>query len=85
MTNLTIDALRRILVECAGESDYADLHGDIADVSFENLGYDSLALMEAAARIKRQWGVAVPDQELVELKTPRELRDAVNGRLVQAV
>jgi minimal PKS acyl carrier protein len=75
---MTIDDLRTILVSCAGESD-GPLDGDIRDVDFDELGYDSLALMETAARIRSDFGVTIPDERIAELRTPREILDLVNG------
>ena len=79
MTTLTIEDLQRIMTECAGVDDPADLSGDIADVPFEQLGYDSLALIESVARISQELGVRIPEPELSELQTPRHLLDFVNS------
>ena len=86
VTAMTFDDLRRILIECAGGADLFEefgqaLAGDIVDESFEELGYDSLALIESAALIKRQFGVSIPDDEITEVETPRELLDLVNAVL----
>lgn len=78
MSVMTLDDLRRILVECAGEDDSSAVAGDIADVSFEELGYDSLALMETTARIEQRFGVRLPDDEVLGLTTPGAVLDAVN-------
>ncbi|WP_040872017.1 acyl carrier protein [Nocardia exalbida] len=78
---ITITELRRILVDCAGGEDLAELGGDIAAVEFEELGYDSLALIETAARIQRDFGVMIPEEELIEVRTPQELVDIVNAQL----
>nr|AAG30201.1 acyl carrier protein [Streptomyces sp. R1128] len=75
---MTIDDLRRILTECAGEDESVDLGGDILDTPFTELGYDSLALMETAARIEQEFGVAIPDDEFAELATPRAVLAAVS-------
>ncbi len=77
---MTITELRRILIECAGGDETApELAGDIAEVEFEELGYDSLALIETASRIRRDFGVEIPEEQLIEVKTPRELVGIVNG------
>ncbi|ARZ66808.1 acyl carrier protein [Streptomyces albireticuli] len=76
---MDIDTLRRILVACAGEDETAAPAGDILDIPFTDLGYDSLALMESAARIKQDFGVDIADDVLTELETPRALLDLVNG------
>ncbi|TQM85042.1 act minimal PKS acyl carrier protein [Saccharothrix saharensis] len=84
MSTMTIDDLRTILVSCAGEEESADLRADITDVPFSDLGYDSLALMETAARIERDFGISLPDEVMVELETPRALLDLVNDNLAGA-
>ena len=84
MSRMTIDDLRRVLIECAGETDDNSLSGDIQDTDFETLGYDSLALMESAARITAEYGVDIPDERIAELRTPREVLDLVNGALTQS-
>ncbi|GGT68444.1 MULTISPECIES: acyl carrier protein [Streptomyces] len=84
MARLTLDGLRTILVACAGEDDGVDLSGDILDITFEELGYDSLALMESASRIERELGVALADGDINEELTPRILLDLVNGAQAEA-
>jgi act minimal PKS acyl carrier protein len=74
---VSLDDLRRILIAAAGEDESTDMEGEILDVSFEDLGYDSLALMEAAAQIKREFGVEIDDDDLVRMQTPREMLDTV--------
>ncbi|MGQ4730225.1 MULTISPECIES: acyl carrier protein [Streptomyces] len=84
MAQLTLDALRTILIACAGEDDGIDLSGDILDVTFEDLGYDSLALMESASRIEREFGVSLSDDDIDETLTPRRLLDLVNVTVADA-
>jgi act minimal PKS acyl carrier protein len=81
MPNLTfaLDDLRRILRESAGTSDGVDLDGEILDVAFEELGYDSLALMETATRITREFGVPIGDDAVTTASTPRHLLGLVNA------
>jgi act minimal PKS acyl carrier protein len=76
---LTLDDLRRILRECAGETDTVDLDSDILDVEFEQLGYDSLALLETAGQIGDEYGVELDDDIATSARTPRELLEAVNA------
>ena len=80
-TQLTIDDLKKIMRECAGEDDAVSLDGDILDTSFLDLGYDSLALLETAALVKRQYGVTVSDEDLHGIDTPREFLAKVNSVL----
>ena len=75
---MTLEDLRRILVECAGLTHEAGFTDDILDTELVALGYDSLALLETAARIKQEFEVNIPDEQVVTLKTPRAVLDAVN-------
>ena len=77
MSDMTLDDLRRVLIASGGESD-ADMGGDILDVPFADLGYDSLALIESAAQIGQEFGVDLPDERVIALETPRELLGLVN-------
>lgn len=78
MAELTLDSLQRILVQCAGESDTNGGSIDTPDISFQDLGYDSLALMEAASVIEREYGVALSDETVATADTPLALLDLVN-------
>lgn len=71
--------LRRVLRESAGADQGVDLDGDILDIAFYDLGYDSLAIMETAARITREFGIPIDDDALATAKTPRDLLDLVNA------
>lgn len=79
MKQMTLDDLRYLLVSVAGDSGVSTLEDDISDADFTDLGYDSLALMETAAAIRQGYGVTIPDAVLFELRTPRQMLDAVNG------
>ncbi|WP_371480187.1 acyl carrier protein [Kitasatospora sp. NBC_00315] len=81
MNTLTLDALVVILRESAGEDESIDLGGDIADQFFTDLGYDSLALLETAGRIQREYRVTLDDDQLGAAETPQQFLDAVNGQL----
>ncbi|MEV1026424.1 acyl carrier protein [Streptomyces sp. NPDC050264] len=79
MQQITIGDLQDILRECAGEATQPLERA--ADLSFEELGYDSVALLEAHGRIERDYGVALCDDEALEITTARELVDLVNSLL----
>jgi minimal PKS acyl carrier protein len=76
--NIELQDLRRILEESAGAEQGVDLAGEILDVQFDELGYDSLALMETAARISREYGIQIDDDALSEATTPRRLLGLLN-------
>jgi acyl carrier protein len=76
---VTFDDLRALLVEAAGSTDEGDLGPDAIDTDLYDLGYDSLALMELAARIKEEYAVEILDEEVTDLRSFRRLLDRVNG------
>jgi act minimal PKS acyl carrier protein len=78
---MTIEDLHRVLAACAGDSNDTSWGEDILDVDLDNLGYDSLARIETAARIEKEYGAHIPDEHISELRTPRQIRDFVNGVL----
>lgn len=84
VTELTVKDLTRIMRESAGEDESVDLSGDILDYDFTELGYDSLALLETAGRIAREYGVELSDEDLEGIATPRDFLTAVNRTLAAA-
>jgi act minimal PKS acyl carrier protein len=56
-----MDDLKRIMAESAGETEATRLDGPVDDRSFEELGYDSLALLEIVARVRQELGVKLDD------------------------
>jgi minimal PKS acyl carrier protein len=81
MREFTLDDLKRIVREGAGE-DGTTLDGDLMDVPFADLGYDSLAMLETVGRIAREFGTALPDDLAVEARTPRVMLNMVNRTIV---
>ncbi|MER6283731.1 MULTISPECIES: acyl carrier protein [Streptomyces] len=77
--NITVDEIRRIIIASAGAPESASAEADFADTSFDELGYESLALMETASAIEREFGVSVPDELLFEARTPRDLAELVRS------
>ncbi|WP_332880903.1 acyl carrier protein [Streptomyces sp. NBC_00564] len=77
----TLADLKRILLEGVGADDGIDLDGDILDLDFESLGYESLALLETGGRIEREYGIALDDDVFTDNRTPRTLIAAVNSLL----
>lgn len=80
-TELTVDDLIQIMRECAGEDEAVDLGGKIADADFDDLGYDSLALMETLSRVERRFSISLPEENLEEIRTPEAFVTFVNERL----
>lgn len=84
MRQITLRELQDIMRECAGEDESAQPLEQAADQSFDELGYDSLALLEALSWIKRDYGVDISEDDLTAIKTPQELVGFVNTLLTAA-
>lgn len=80
MRKLDLADLVELLRSSAGEDESIDLDGDIQHTPFPDLGYDSLAVLELAAAIQRQYSVELSD-DVVAAETPREFLDLANGEL----
>jgi minimal PKS acyl carrier protein len=77
--------LLRILRDVAGADERASLDGrDVADVPVSDLGYDSLAILELAARTERAYGIQIPESDLENGMTPRQIVAYVNARRTEA-
>ncbi|EIV96255.1 acyl carrier protein [Frankia sp. QA3] len=76
--SFTVSDLTRLMREVAGEDENVDLDGDILDLDFADLGYDSLAILETSGRIARDYGIVLEDDALNDAHTPRALVGLVN-------
>lgn len=82
MNTLSLADLRDVLIACAGEEDDLAAYGDeLGAVLFEDLGYDSLALIETSAELQRRYGILIPEDLAAQFTTPGELLDFVNEKL----
>ncbi|MGW0905778.1 acyl carrier protein [Streptomyces sp. NPDC002853] len=77
----TLEDLKRILLEGAGAAEGVDLDGDILDTPFEDLGYESLAMLETSSRIEREYGVTLDEDMVTDAATPRRFIEAVGAQL----
>ena len=73
---MQLDDLRAIMSECAGTSG-AELTPLTQYNSFQELGYDSLAVIAARAYIRHRHDVTIPDEVADTLTTPSDLLRAV--------
>lgn len=80
---MTVNDLKQILLETAGADDAAVLDGEILDVEFSELGYDSVALLEASGQIELRYGIALPEETVASVPTPRGFLDVVNASLAE--
>ncbi|MEU1923886.1 acyl carrier protein [Streptomyces albogriseolus] len=81
MRQFELDDLKALLRECAGEEEGVDLDGDVVDVPFAELGYDSLAILQTTGRIERDFDVALDEEALDEADTPCAYLELVNRAL----
>lgn len=79
----TLEDLKRILREAAGEEDGVEVDAGTLDTLFDELGYESLALLETGLRIEREFGIKLDDETMFEAATPRALIDVVNAHLAR--
>ncbi len=83
MDRLELSQLKRILRECAGEEEGVDLDGDVLDQYWFELGYDSLAVLQATGYIEREFDVLLDGEDFDEADTPRRYLDMVNRVLAE--
>ncbi|WSQ09445.1 acyl carrier protein [Streptomyces sp. NBC_01231] len=80
MKEFTLFDLQQMVAACVG-TDNADVIDQASlDVSFTDLGLDSLSVYELITRLQDDLSLAITDEEIDELKTPRLLIDHVNER-----
>jgi act minimal PKS acyl carrier protein len=84
VSQLTLDQLKQIMLRCSGVDEGVDLEGDIVDQQFREIGYDSLAVLEMASQLQRQYKLDIPDEAIEELKSPGDVLRYVNGKLAVA-
>lgn len=78
MDRLELGVLTRILRECAGAEEGVDLEGDVLDLYWVELGYDSLAILQTTGYIEREFGIVLDEEAFEEADTPRRYLDMVN-------
>ena len=55
-----------------------DLTGDIGDVAFDDLGFDSLSRFNVLAHLEREYGLKLPLDSVLAAATPNELMKVIN-------
>ncbi|GDY31033.1 acyl carrier protein [Gandjariella thermophila] len=84
MSEFTLSELKEIMSASAGVDEGVELDGDIADVAFADLGYDSLAVLELCGQVERRYGVSISDDAVAEMPTPAKAVEYVNALLAKA-
>lgn len=75
----TFDDVRNILVNRIGLPEDAVV--DDPNLSFEELGLDSLAFVEIQLAMQQEYGFTIPDEDAAQIMTVGEAIDYVNRRL----
>ena len=75
----TFDDIRNILVNRIGLSEDAVVNDP--NLSFEQLGLDSLAFVEIQLAMQQEYGFTIPDEDASQIMTIGEGIDYVNRRL----
>lgn len=83
-THITMDDVKRALVEGSGVSEGGDLDRDLTVKTFRDMGYDSLAVLETGLRLSRENNIEIDDEVFTDLETPAQLLDVVNSALAAA-
>jgi act minimal PKS acyl carrier protein len=76
-----MEDLKRALREGSGVDESIDLDLKVETMTFEELGYDSLAILETGLRLGREHGVEIADDDLADVERPQELVSAINRAL----
>jgi minimal PKS acyl carrier protein len=80
VTTFTVSDLKGIMLK-AKDGTAPSLDGDFMDVSFPDLDFDSLAVLEIVTLVQQNYHLAIPDEAVEELTTPRSVLDYVTVRL----
>jgi act minimal PKS acyl carrier protein len=78
------DFMRLALRESAGVEVSTWRGDEILDVPFEELGCDSLAVLEMVTRVQNKTGVVITEDDVPDLTTPRTLLEYVEQRRAAA-
>ncbi|HEX4221148.1 MAG TPA: acyl carrier protein [Pseudonocardiaceae bacterium] len=84
MPNFGLAELKELLASCAGIDEQFEAADNVLDTEFADLGYDSLALLEVAGRVSRDYGVPMPDDAHEYMATPRAAIEFINERFARA-
>ncbi|MBD0838361.1 MULTISPECIES: acyl carrier protein [unclassified Streptomyces] len=83
-TEFTLADLIELLRESAGTDDTVNLDGDVLDRPFPEINYDSLAVLQTASRIEREYGVMLDEDAVADAQTPRQYLALINKAFAAA-
>lgn len=82
MEQFTIGELIALLQEAGEQDELANVDiavGD-ADTSFDQLGFDSLTLLNVVTQLESKYGISVGFAALTDARTPNELLGLIHGQ-----
>lgn len=79
-TRINLADLEGFLNASSGEESIT-LGESMMDTDFDDLGVDSLALVELVDRVQEAYHLSIDDDTAQDLRTPRMMLDHVNSRL----
>ncbi len=77
----TFDDLKTILVDRIGVPE--DNIKEDPETTFEDMGLDSLALVDVQLAVQQEYDFAIPDEDAEKIGTVGDAIDYVNGRLAE--
>ncbi|MGC9535674.1 acyl carrier protein [Streptomyces sp. UG1] len=80
-STMTFEDLKTIVSRCVDELELTE--ADLG-TAFTEIGYDSLAVLEIASQIQREYGLQIPDEAIETMDTPKAVIDYVNTSLAAA-
>ncbi|MEW1639548.1 phosphopantetheine-binding protein [Streptomyces sp. NPDC093801] len=78
MHRLELTDLTRILRIWGGEEECVELTEDVQDLYWDELGYDSLSVLQTTGSIERKFDVLLDGELLERGDTPRRFLELVN-------
>ncbi|MBT2206897.1 MULTISPECIES: phosphopantetheine-binding protein [Actinomadura] len=85
MATFTLADLVGYIRQAAGEDEDFDLDGDIGEITFANLGYDSIAMVEVVVSVERELGISLPGEGTDKDSTPTKFVEVVNELMPASV
>lgn len=86
MNQFTLQDLDKTAGACVGVDDKTEpITENNADKSFEDLGYDSLAIFELTTKLEHDLPIQVSDDEIEGLVTPRAVVEFINRKLAAPI
>lgn len=81
MVEITLEDLIEVMRDCAGEDENLTANDVVANTDFDELGYDSLALMAASTMVEKKYSVTIGEDELARTRTLASFVDLVNRKV----